>query len=109
MPCVGNAAQVWVYGNSFKSCLLAVVVPIKEVVVAWAKENGVSGDYAALCADEKVKAYVLAVGARMPALRWPPGPHTPCCSSIPRRLGHWRAQCFFGVCLQCCGDVVGKR
>ena len=35
--------QVWVYGNSFKSCLVAVVVPKKEALEAWAKDAGVKG------------------------------------------------------------------
>lgn len=53
--------QVWVYGNSFKSCLVAVVVPVKETLMAWAKENGVAGDYETVCANDKAKAYMLGV------------------------------------------------
>jgi len=52
--------QVWVYGNSFESCLVGVVVPVAATVTEWAKANGVSGDFAAVCADPKTKAYVLA-------------------------------------------------
>ena len=46
--------QVWVYGSSLESSIVAVVVPNQEAIGAWAKSNGVSGDYAALCANEKV-------------------------------------------------------
>ncbi|KAG2497767.1 hypothetical protein HYH03_004039 [Edaphochlamys debaryana] len=53
--------QVWVYGNSFESCLVAVVVPSKDVITAWAKEHGVSGEYEkGLLEDPKVNAHVLA-------------------------------------------------
>jgi long-chain acyl-CoA synthetase len=36
--------QVWVYGNSFKSCLVAVVVPKKEALMDWAKGEGKTGE-----------------------------------------------------------------
>ena len=32
------------YGNSFKSCLVAVVVPKTEALVDWAKEAGRKGE-----------------------------------------------------------------
>lgn len=52
--------QVWVYGNSFKSCLVAVVVPTQAGIQAWADANGVTGTYAELCANPKAKEHVLA-------------------------------------------------
>lgn len=52
------AEQVWVYGCSFKSCLVAVVVP-SDAIKSWAAGAGITGDMAALCANEKVKAHVL--------------------------------------------------
>jgi long-chain acyl-CoA synthetase len=51
--------QVWVYGNSFKSCLVAVVVPVEDSIKRWAASNGVNGDFAAICASDKAKEYVL--------------------------------------------------
>ena len=42
------------YGSSLESSIVAVVVPNKVAIEAWAKSNGVSGDYAAICANEKV-------------------------------------------------------
>ena len=52
--------QVWVYGSSFKSCLIAVVVP-SEGVKTWAASQGIKGDMAAICEDPKTKEYILAV------------------------------------------------
>lgn len=40
--------QVWVYGNSFKSVLVAVVVPKDDAIKAWAAANGKSGERKAL-------------------------------------------------------------
>ncbi|GLI61184.1 hypothetical protein VaNZ11_003476 [Volvox africanus] len=58
--------QVWVYGNSFESCLVAVVVPVKEAITAWAKEAGVAGEYdKGLLEDPRVTEYVLAELARV--------------------------------------------
>jgi long-chain acyl-CoA synthetase len=36
-------AQVWVYGNSFKSTLVAVVVPKVDAIKEWAKSKGKTG------------------------------------------------------------------
>lgn len=36
--------QVWVYGNSFKSSLVAIVVPKAEAIKDWAKANGKTGE-----------------------------------------------------------------
>ncbi|EFJ51208.1 hypothetical protein VOLCADRAFT_73402 [Volvox carteri f. nagariensis] len=53
--------QVWVYGNSFENCLVAVVVPNKAVITAWAKEAGVSGGYEeGLLEDPRVNQYILS-------------------------------------------------
>eukprot|EP00878_Enallax_costatus_P034556 GHUV01038321.1.p1 GENE.GHUV01038321.1~~GHUV01038321.1.p1 ORF type:complete len:126 (+),score=25.90 GHUV01038321.1:143-520(+) len=38
------AEQVWVYGDSFKSSLVAVVVPKKDAVLDWAKSAGKQGE-----------------------------------------------------------------
>jgi len=51
--------QIWVYGNSFESCLVAVVVPTEAGIAAWAKEKGVEGDYAALCKTAEAQAWLL--------------------------------------------------
>ncbi len=55
--------QVWVYGNSFKSSVVAVVVP-SAGAKAWAQGLGVEGDLAAICASPKAKEAMLAVRGR---------------------------------------------
>ncbi|MEW5303069.1 MAG: hypothetical protein WDW36_005797 [Sanguina aurantia] len=42
--------QIWVYGDSFKSCVVAVVVPKETSVMAWATEKGMEGDFKTLVA-----------------------------------------------------------
>lgn len=37
--------QVWVYGNSFETKLVAVVVPAEGALMSWASENGISGSF----------------------------------------------------------------
>ncbi|KAF5833313.1 hypothetical protein DUNSADRAFT_10434 [Dunaliella salina] len=58
--------QVWVYGNSFKNSLVAVVVP-GEGLKSWAKDQGIEGssDLTALCGNPKAKAYMLEVLTRI--------------------------------------------
>eukprot|EP00897_Mesotaenium_endlicherianum_P001315 jgi/Mesen1/1210/ME000128S00185 len=52
--------QAWVYGNSFESVLVAVVVPNEPALLDWAKQNGVSGDLASLCQNARAKEHILA-------------------------------------------------
>nr|XP_043612785.1 long chain acyl-CoA synthetase 4-like [Erigeron canadensis] len=51
--------EVWVYGNSFESCLVTVVNPNKNAFESWAKTNDVSGDFDSLCQNPKAKEYIL--------------------------------------------------
>lgn len=51
-------ASVWVYGNSFESFLVAVVVPEKQAIDDWAALNGKSGDFSKLCTDPKARRYI---------------------------------------------------
>lgn len=51
--------QIWVYGNSFESCLVAVINPNKQGLERWAESNGVSGDFASICGDAKAKEFIL--------------------------------------------------
>ncbi len=37
--------QMWVYGNSFESVLVAVVVPERSKLMDWAAKQGLAGDY----------------------------------------------------------------
>lgn len=56
-------AQIFVHGNSLKASLLGVIVPDFETLTPWAKANGlesIAEDEEALCANEEVKAMILA-------------------------------------------------
>ncbi|KAJ0744612.1 putative long-chain-fatty-acid--CoA ligase [Helianthus annuus] len=50
---------IWVYGNSFESFLVAVVVPDRMAIEEWATKNNESGDYISLCKNPNVRKYVL--------------------------------------------------
>ncbi len=52
--------QCFIYGDSLKAELVAVVVPDAEVLVKWAAGAGIEGDAKALCANEKVREFVFA-------------------------------------------------
>ncbi|QDZ23683.1 acetyl-CoA synthetase-like protein [Chloropicon primus] len=54
-----NMEQVWVYGNSFENCLVAIVVPNEEKIMAWAKDKGVAGDYATVCKTPEANEMIL--------------------------------------------------
>ncbi|CAN8325718.1 unnamed protein product [Cochlearia groenlandica] len=57
--------SVWVYGNSFESFLIAVANPNQQILERWAADNGVSGDYTALCQNEKAKEFILGELVKM--------------------------------------------
>ncbi|XP_061366195.1 long chain acyl-CoA synthetase 1-like [Gastrolobium bilobum] len=52
--------DVWVYGNSFKSVLVAVVVPNEEITKKWAYSNGHMAPFSNLCSLDQLKKYVLS-------------------------------------------------
>ncbi|XP_024534363.1 long chain acyl-CoA synthetase 4 [Selaginella moellendorffii] len=49
--------SIWIYGNSFESFLVAVVIPNEAALDAWAKENDVKGDD--LYSSPKAKAFIM--------------------------------------------------
>eukprot|EP01128_Nolandella_sp_AFSM9_P005616 TRINITY_DN2746_c0_g1_i1.p1 TRINITY_DN2746_c0_g1~~TRINITY_DN2746_c0_g1_i1.p1 ORF type:complete len:649 (-),score=154.76 TRINITY_DN2746_c0_g1_i1:37-1983(-) len=51
-------AQAFVYGDSLKASLVAVVVPDFETLLPWCKEQGIAGDEAKLVQNEKVVALI---------------------------------------------------
>ncbi|XP_042504095.1 long chain acyl-CoA synthetase 4 [Macadamia integrifolia] len=51
--------SIWVYGNSFKSFLVAVVNPNQQSLECWAEENGITGDFNSLCENPKAKEFIL--------------------------------------------------
>lgn len=52
-------AQVFVYGNSYKSSLISVIVPEETVVQEWAKQHQLDLDFKKLCANEELKKVIL--------------------------------------------------
>lgn len=52
-------AQLFIYGNSFKSSLVSVIVPEETVVYEWAKQNNVEADFKQLCKNPELKKQVL--------------------------------------------------
>ena len=54
-------AQSFVYGDSLQASLVAVVVPDPDQLPAWAKAEGINGDLAELCKNEKVIKHYLTI------------------------------------------------
>ncbi|XP_010523913.1 PREDICTED: long chain acyl-CoA synthetase 1 isoform X2 [Tarenaya hassleriana] len=52
--------DIWVYGDSFKSKLVAVVVPNPESVELWAKANGLSKGFDELCSLPELRQHILS-------------------------------------------------
>ncbi|XP_074573623.1 long chain acyl-CoA synthetase 4-like [Curcuma longa] len=57
--------SIWIYGNSFESTLVAVVNPNMQALEHWAQTNGISGDFASLCQNQKAKEYILGELAKI--------------------------------------------
>jgi long-chain acyl-CoA synthetase len=61
-PFIGQAMVI----GDRRNFISALIVPEKEVLEPWARENGIEGDLIALCHDQRVKAhYEAIVDARM--------------------------------------------
>ncbi|XP_031727272.1 long-chain-fatty-acid--CoA ligase 1a isoform X1 [Anarrhichthys ocellatus] len=52
-------AQVFVYGESLKACLVGIVVPDPDFLPMWIKKKGIEGSYSELCKDKDVKNAIL--------------------------------------------------
>eukprot|EP00003_Mantamonas_plastica_P032666 TRINITY_DN89_c0_g1_i1.p2 TRINITY_DN89_c0_g1~~TRINITY_DN89_c0_g1_i1.p2 ORF type:complete len:485 (+),score=191.99 TRINITY_DN89_c0_g1_i1:848-2302(+) len=54
--------QIFIYGDSFKAKLVAVVVPDPEVLLPWAAENNIEGadNIETLCQSDEVKQFIAA-------------------------------------------------
>ena len=54
--------QIWVYGNSYESFLVGVVVPNKRELMSWAKEqSGLPSDFAELCATPQARLLAMTI------------------------------------------------
>ncbi|CAA0824925.1 Long chain acyl-CoA synthetase 1 [Striga hermonthica] len=51
--------DIWVYGDSFKSMLVSVVVPNEENTLKWAKQNGLKGSFLDLCSLDQFKDHII--------------------------------------------------
>ncbi|XP_027361388.1 long chain acyl-CoA synthetase 2-like isoform X1 [Abrus precatorius] len=51
--------SIWVYGNSFESFLVAVVVPERKALEDWALEHNLTDDFKSLCDNLKARKYIL--------------------------------------------------
>ncbi|KAK6129946.1 hypothetical protein DH2020_036340 [Rehmannia glutinosa] len=56
---VPDIDSIWIYGNSFEYFLVAIINPNKQAVEEWAEQNGIPGDFTALCENPLVKEYFL--------------------------------------------------
>lgn len=52
--------QVYVYGESLKSCIVAVVVPDVDVIKCWAQENHIAGTLSVLCNNQAIKDLIMS-------------------------------------------------
>lgn len=51
--------SIWVYGNSFESFLVAVVVPDRQALEDWAANHNETDDFKSLCKNLKARKYIL--------------------------------------------------
>uniref|UniRef100_A0A5B7AFM9 Long-chain-fatty-acid--CoA ligase n=1 Tax=Davidia involucrata TaxID=16924 RepID=A0A5B7AFM9_DAVIN len=51
--------SIWVYGNSFESFLVAVVIPDRKALEEWAVNNHETGNFESLCGNPKARKYIL--------------------------------------------------
>ncbi|KAL6865359.1 hypothetical protein ACP4OV_016510 [Aristida adscensionis] len=51
--------DIWVYGDSFRSSLVAVINPHEENTMKWAESNGYKGSFGEICKLEGLTEYLL--------------------------------------------------
>ncbi|CAM8905273.1 unnamed protein product [Rhodiola kirilowii] len=62
---VTDIDTIWIYGNSFKSYLVAVVNPNAQALENWALHHNITGDFESLCGNPKAREYILAELAKI--------------------------------------------
>ncbi|KAK9837730.1 hypothetical protein WJX74_003888 [Apatococcus lobatus] len=50
---------IWVYGNSYETCLVAVVRPEKAALQEWAESENIEGELSAICEHPKVGEHLV--------------------------------------------------
>ncbi|CAF1488004.1 unnamed protein product [Adineta ricciae] len=53
-------AQVFVFGNGYKSYTVGIIVPDAEILEKYARDKNISGDIAALCKKKEIKDLIFA-------------------------------------------------
>lgn len=53
-------AQIFVHGESLKSCLVAVIVPEEKQLTNWCKVNEIEGSWEEICKNKAVKKMLMA-------------------------------------------------
>ncbi|KAJ1692049.1 hypothetical protein LUZ63_008747 [Rhynchospora breviuscula] len=51
--------DIWVYGDSYRSMLIAVIAPHVDNTMKWAEKNGHKGSFVQICALDDFKSYIL--------------------------------------------------
>ena len=51
--------QIWVYGDSLRSWLVAIVVPDRETIIPWAKTALSTSDFAQICKNPETEKLIL--------------------------------------------------
>ncbi|XP_054155212.1 long-chain-fatty-acid--CoA ligase 1-like [Oppia nitens] len=52
-------AQIFIYGESLKSCLVAVIVPEVDILNLWCRKNNIRGTLRDLCQNTDVKKVIM--------------------------------------------------
>lgn len=52
-------AQIFIYGESIKSCLVGIIVPEPDVLLVWSRDKNIRGCFRDLCQDPRVKQAIL--------------------------------------------------
>jgi len=52
-------SQIWIYGNSLQSYIIAIIVPDADALNNWATTAGLVANMAGLCTNPQVKKLVL--------------------------------------------------
>ena len=52
-------SQIFVYGNSYKSCIVGIIVPEETVLFEWARDNNLELNLKKLCSNPDVKKLIL--------------------------------------------------
>lgn len=56
-PMIG---QCLIYGDSLKNNVVSIVIPDEPWAKGWARDNGVEGDFAAICENPELKKLIVA-------------------------------------------------